>query len=489
MRYPGDHKGPLFFHAAQSPDRPALIWEGEVWNYQTLAVSVVRCAGNLERYGISPGTHVGVVTPNSRRELVLFLALWLRDAVIVPVNHRLTSGEIIRQLRNADIGLCFFQDLPDNPSTGIKFCSIDAIDRDTPSPDLTISSRPSGDDLAAIFHTSGTTGDPKGVRLSHLNFYSSALSSAINLGIDPEDRWLACLPLDHIGGFSILTRSLVNGTAIELHKEFNAEKVLQSLRENSITLLSLVPTMLDRLLKAGLKHRNSLRGILLGGGSSPDSLLERAAEIDLPILKTFGMTETCSQVVTTPLEMVGEKLQSAGQPLPLVDLKILDDEHGTAPPRASGEICIRGPMIMKGYYNDPVSTEEYFHRDYLRTGDYGYLDSENYLHIDARRTDRIVTGGENVDPVEVEAALRKLESIQDVCVFGKPHESWGEEVCAAVVPAEGFNLTLAECREFALPEIAGYKRPKHYFIIEKIPRNATGKPLRRKLREHLTRSY
>ncbi len=476
----------LFHHASAHPNRPALFWQDKTRDFRTLAGEVIQCAKLLSDYGVQPDTHVGIVSRNSLYWAVVSLAVWLRGAVLVPVNHRLTEEERTDQLQNADVDILFHSRKVGAAIPGIKGYELQGLDWGHIRADTGSSMSVNPGDLAGIFHTSGTTGRPRGVMLTHGNFLASARASAANLGVHPKDRWLASLPLDHIGGFSILTRSLLNGTAIVLHPGFSPDAVLKGIRKDRITLLSLVPTMLRRLLNAGPESPPRLRGVLLGGGPSPENLLERAAAAGLPVLKTFGMTETCSQITTVPPGEAGHRLVTAGRPLAGVEITILDDQGEAVPDGETGEIAVRGPMVTAGYWNDPESTAELVQNGWLHTGDYGHLDGDGYLHVVMRRTDRIVTGGENVNPLEVEAELRKRSSVGDVCVFGRPHPEWGEEVCAAVVPAPGITLSCKDCASFTLERLAPYKRPKRYFLVEEIPRNPRGKPVRAALRERYT---
>jgi O-succinylbenzoic acid--CoA ligase len=292
-----------------------------------------------------------------------------------------------------------------------------------------------------VIHTSGTTGRPKPVELTYENFHASAVANAQNLGVQPDDRWLCCMPLFHVGGLSILTRSAINQTEAVIHEGFDAHKVKQALAEERITLLSLVPTQLSRLLDAGVTAPH-LRAALIGGGPIPKDLLARAP---FPVIPTYGMTETCSQVWT-------------GKPLPGAEIV-----NGP-----EGELLIRGPMVA------PNAIAE---DGWLHTGDRGHIDEEGNLTVEGRIADTIVTGGENVAAAEVEEALLSHPAVQDAAVVGRPDPEWGQAIHAFVV-VDGDTATLdAHLRE----RLAGYKVPKEISQIEEIPRNAAGKILRGRL--------
>jgi O-succinylbenzoic acid--CoA ligase len=299
------------------------------------------------------------------------------------------------------------------------------------------------DSVFVVIHTSGTTGRPKPVELTYGNFHASALANAANLGVEPDDRWLCCMPLFHVGGLSILTRSAINQTEAVIHDGFDTEQVKRALAEERITLVSLVPTQLSRLLDAGVTAPH-LRAALIGGGPIPRDLLERAP---FPVIPTYGMTETCSQVWT-------------GKPLPGAEIANGPD----------GELLIRGPMVA------PKAIAE---DGWLHTGDRGHIDEHGDLTVEGRIADTIVTGGENVAVAEVEEALISHPAIQDAAVTGRPDPEWGQAIHAFVV-AVGDTTTLdAHLRE----RLAGYKVPKQIHQVQEIPRNAAGKILRGRLPE------
>jgi o-succinylbenzoate---CoA ligase len=294
-----------------------------------------------------------------------------------------------------------------------------------------------------VIHTSGTTGRPKPVELTYGNFHASAIANAQNLGVQPDDRWLCCMPLFHVGGLSILTRSAVNQTEAVIHEGFDVDKVKRALAEERITLVSLVPTQLSRLLDAGATALH-LRAALIGGGRVPQKLLQGAP---FPVIPTYGMTETCSQVWT-------------GKPLPGAEIANGPD----------GELLIKGPMVA------PKSIAE---DGWLHTGDRGHIDEQGNLTVEGRIADTIVTGGENVATAEVEEALLAHPAIRDAAVVGRPDPEWGQAVHAFVVAVGDTSNLDAHLRE----RLAGYKRPKQIHRVDEIPRNAAGKILRGALEE------
>ena len=316
----------------------------------------------------------------------------------------------------------------------------------------TLRSEFDGEAVHTAITTSGTTGAPKTVELTYANHLASALASADALGVEPGDRWLCPLPLHHVGGLNVLIRSAINRTTVVLHERFDAERVRATLEGGEVTLASLVPTMLARLRAAGLREAPGLRAIALGGGPVPQGLLEWAAEAGIPVVPVYGMTETCSQIVAG----------SPGRPLAGVELEIAPD----------GEILVRGPMVAPG----AVAGDGWLH-----TGDLGRLDDDGRLHVLGRLKELIVTGGENVAPLEVEQALLAHPAIVDAGVAGLEDPEWGEAVTAFVVLREqaGAEELRAWCRERLEP----FKVPKAIHAVERLPRNAGGKLLRGRLAE------
>jgi O-succinylbenzoic acid--CoA ligase len=304
---------------------------------------------------------------------------------------------------------------------------------------------------AVLLHTSGTSGAPKPVELSYGNFLWNALGSAVALGGDPAERWLCTLPLAHVGGLSILFRSAIYGTTVILHERFDTEAALAAIR-NGATIASLVPTTLARLLDGGLAREPALRCVLLGGAPTGNTLLERAAACEVPVARTYGLTEACSQVTT---QAPGDRSDDSGPPLFCTRVEIDD-----------GEIVVSGPTVAGG--------------GTLRTGDLGEW-REGRLRVVGRRSELIVSGGENIAPAEVENALLSHPAVAEAGVVGVAHPEWGEAVRAVVVVRA--PVSEAELREHCGGLLARFKVPKEIVVREEpLPRTPSGKLLRRELR-------
>jgi O-succinylbenzoic acid--CoA ligase len=339
-----------------------------------------------------------------------------------------------------------------------------------------------------VLFTSGTSGRPKGALLSLPSLRASAKASAALLGSDPDDRWLLCMPLFHIGGLSILVRNALAGSCVVLHSEFDASAVDHALRVEGITHVSLVATMLSRLLESQGDTRRApeaLRLVLLGGGPAPQALLCRARALGFPVAPSYGLTEAASQVATRPPELgaVDEADLAAGlRPLPGIEIRIVDERGEAVATDFAGEIEVRGPTLMQGYLEDPEATARAIRAGWLATGDLGRLDAHGGLRVLDRRCDLIVSGGENVYPAELESVLIEHPDVAEAGVVGQQDPIYGERPLAYFVAAAGRrpqpDRVLAFCRE----RLAKYKVPVELIEIQKLPRTASGKLLRRELR-------
>jgi O-succinylbenzoic acid--CoA ligase len=317
-------------------------------------------------------------------------------------------------------------------------------------------------DAAAIIHTSGTTGAPRGAVLTRAALLASARASAANLGWDDGDCWLACMPLARVGGLSIVTRCLAARRKVAL-AEFDAAAFPAQVDAERVTLASLVPTMLARVLDAHPRWTPPahLRAVLVGGAAAPARLLERAAARGVPVIVTYGLTETCSMVAATPYaERYAAAACGAGRPLPGVEMRVVD-----------GRIEVRGPMRMAGYWGEPpLATDDWFD-----TGDMGALDARGCLHLHARRGDLIVTGGENVYPAEVERELERCPGVEEAAVFGLPDETWGQTVAAALVVDPVRAPHDDELAAWIRARLATHKRPRRICRVGRLPHTAAGK--------------
>jgi O-succinylbenzoic acid--CoA ligase len=402
--------------ARARPDHPAVVAGGEAVTYAELDERATRAARRLATQGVGRGDRVRVSHPAGIAFAELLHAVPRLGAILAPA-------------------------APEDPPEPVP---------EGPEADVELRADFDAAAVHSVIHTSGTTGEPKPVELTFANQAASAAASADALGVDPADRWLCPLPLHHVGGLGVLIRCAVNRTTAVLHQRFDAERVKRTLEAGEVTLASLVPTMLVRLREAGLASAPGLRAIALGGGPIPAGLLDWAAEAGIPVTPVYGMTETCSQVVAG----------SPGRPLEGVELRI----------GVGGEILVRGAMVAPG----SVAADGWLH-----TGDLGRLDGDGRLHVEGRLKELIVTGGENVAPLEVEQALLAHPAVADAAVVGRPDPEWGEAIAAFVVLREPAREE--ELRAWCRARLAPYKVPKRIEIAEALPRSAAGKLLRTRL--------
>jgi o-succinylbenzoate---CoA ligase len=452
-------EGWLVRAAASRPHSTAIETPAGSWSYEQLHLAARFAAGELRARGATVGVRVAIALPAGLEFAQALHACLLLGAAAVPLDPRLTDGERERIASGCAV-------LVDEPlGEGPVPASVPVGD----SHDL--------DATAVVIHTSGTTSQPRPVELTYGNVLWSALGSAVALGSDPQERWLCALPLSHVGGLSILLRSAIYATTAVVHERFEVDRVLHALREERITLVSLVATTLARLLDAGLANPPALRCALTGGGPVPAALVRRAQEAGVPVGLTYGLSESCSQVTTTPAAEIhargadgdegelGETSRlTAGPPLFCTHVRITSDE----------EILVQGPTVAPG----AVSPDGWLH-----TGDLGALDERGRLQVTGRKADTIISGGENVAPAEVEAVLEAYPAVLEAAVLGRSDPQWGETVTAIVLARPGEELDVEQLRAHCVDALAPYKVPKRFELTaEPLPRTRSGKLLRRELR-------
>lgn len=458
----------------QNPEKLFIQFGDNQFSYLDIAEMVQTYSRSLLRENIQPQDRILIYLPSGVELIEIILACFEIGAVAAPISPRLTEGEhnvIIDKIQPKLIitnwqqkealfssslpltSIAYIEELP-NASSGCSVIKNDYIYN--------------SDDITAIILTSGTTGIPKAVQLTYGNFEASCNNWNEFLQFQSNDQFLCCLPLHHIGGLAVMLRALMFGFSVNLVSTFEAKLVLDTIIKYPVSIISLVPTMLKRILdlEGGLKAIKSLRWILLGGGPSPEYLLDLCIKEKLNIVKVYGMSETCSGTVGLKLLDEPQNKLYAGRPF-----------NGAKIWTENNELYISGPMVMKGYVGEAATNGHH------NSHDLGQVDNGNLVFLDIRRKDLIITGGENVNPLEVEEALLQIEGITDAAVIGVEDVEWGEKVVAYIVNSK-FGIRNSEFRMELKGRISDFKIPKEFIQVSSIPRNELGKIVYEKLREH-----
>ena len=470
----------LVTHRVEStPDRTAVVGEHRELTYRELDDAVDEAAAVFDSFGASHGGRVATLVDTRAAMSRLLFGAMRTGATLAPLNVELEAATLESHLDALDPEVLVCAAPTADLAVEVAPCpvvSLDASDRgavdefdavaSSASPPPTVEL--ARDDTQLVLFTSGTTSDPKGVRLTVGNLVASATASAFRLGVRPDDRWLVCLPTYHMGGLAPFVRSALYGTTVVVQRTFDVERTPEMLDAQEVTGVSLVPTMLTRLLDRGWTPPDSLRFVLLGGGPASEALVERSQERGVPVCPTYGMTETSSQIATALPETAVEHPGTVGQPLLFTDVRVIADGD-QVDPSERGELVVDGPTVTPGYL-DSQQTDAAFGAHGFHTGDIGYRDADGRLWVTGRADDRIVTGGENVVTSDVASAIRTHPDVTEAAVVGLPDPEWGQRVAALVVGDVDGSAVVAHCRE----RVAGYEVPKTVRIVDALPRTPSG---------------
>ncbi|MBI3676051.1 MAG: long-chain-fatty-acid--CoA ligase [Proteobacteria bacterium] len=495
-------------HAREQPNAVAVDFEGRITTFRELDEHSNRVAQGLIALGQKPGARVGYLGKNSDRYCEVLMGAFKVRSVIVGVNWRLAGPEIVYVLNDAACEVLFvgadYAALVENIKADCpNLKAVIAIDgghptwpayetwrdaQDNKDPHQPIAA---DDDIIQLY-TSGTTGHPKGVQLTNAN-YLAVLSSLTATGLadyTPSDVILVAMPFFHVAGVNVALLALMHGARAIVLRDIEPQEILRLIETKRITYAFLVPAVILFLIQQKNVHEtdfSSLKNISYGASPIADELLLDAKRImGCEFLQVYGLTETTGGGTFLPPEdhePSRGKLRSCGKPAPGHEIRVVDGEGRALSPREVGEIVIRAPNVMKGYWNKSDATKSAIRNSWFHTGDAGYFDEDGYLYIHDRVKDMIVSGGENIYPAEVENAIFGHPAVADVAVIGVPDEKWGEAVKAIVVKKAGSSAAAAEIIAWARERIAGYKLPKSVDFIDTLPRNPSGKILRRELRE------
>ena len=475
--------------AELSPDREALIFEGNTYTFKQVFEKAKAYAGKLGALGLHTGDTAAILFSNQAESVFILYALQMAGIRAVILNNRLTAEELSWQLADSEAKVLVYEHRFDDKVAGInsdirKISTTELSQSEGVT--FSILEEYDLDDVTTIMYTSGTTGNPKGVMQTYGNHWWSANASALNLGLHENDKWLCTVPIFHISGYSILMRSQIYGMPVVLHSFFDERKVIEDIERYKITIMSVVSTMLRRILDELGRERlpESFRCMLLGGGPAPLPLLESCIEKEIPVFQTYGMTETSSQFATLAPEYSIERLGSAGKALFPNQIVIVDGDGQEVHSGTEGEIVVKGPNVTIGYLNRPDETADKIRERWLHTGDIGYMDSDGFLYVLDRRSDLIISGGENIYPAEIEGILLSHPGVADAGVIGASDENWGQVPVAFIVKSE-HGVSEEDLLDLCERKLAKYKLPKKFYFVDSMPRNAAKKLLRRTLREWL----
>ena len=482
-----------------APDRVALEFPGAEIDFGTLDERAARCAGALGSLGVGPGDRVGVLMSNRPEYVDVLLACGRLGAILVPLSIHLTPTELGFMATDSGMRVLVYESAFSetvkafSPSTEIQRALVigDGDDLSYEAAVASAGSVPvqdlSGDTVLAIFYTSGTTGLPKGAMLTHSNFFWTNLNMVLALDITRDERSLVVLPLFHVGGWNVNTLSVwLKGGRVVLEPSFEPSRVLSLIDDGKVTSVMGVPTIYQRLAEHSLFNKADLSGLkwcVCGGAPLPVSLINRYHERGVPFTQGYGLTEAAPNCLFLPPEMSIEKAGAAGRPYFFADVDIFDDDDHPVEAGGSGEIVVRGPSVMKGYWRRPEETARALRGSWLRTGDVGRIDEDGYIFVVDRVKDMFISGGENVYPAEVEKALVGHPDVAEAAVIGVADERWGETGRAVVVLRPEASVDGDDLTAFLVEHIAKFKVPSSFVFVDSLPRNATGKLLKSQIRD------
>lgn len=478
---------------------PAVNFEGRWYTNVERLLWAEKLASVLGAHGACPGDRVLVMMPNSPDVTATFHAVWRLGAVIVPVTPHLTASEVRYLLESSGVSIAItcpvLQTRLTEASAGIaSFRELLTIGGDGPNniaqevaaaEPIRSTYATADDDLALLLYTSGTTGNPKGVMLTHRNLDANARATAEVVRPPPQTMHAHILPLSHSFGVLCMNMDALQGCRSVILPRFDCHQFFEAIQEFQVKRFAAVPTVLNYMLLYPDRDKfdcSSLEYVSSGGAALPEEIRRHfEEEFHCKVLRGYGLSEA-APTVSALGEVDWPRPGSVGKPLPGVDVLITDDVGRPVPPGTHGEICVRGANVMKGYWNDPEATRAVMRDGWLRTGDIGRLDADGYLYITDRLKDIIIKGGENISPRQIEEVMMQHPAVAEVAVIGVPSDAFGEDVGAVVVLRPGHDATESELRAFTSHHIARFKVPVRVFIRGSLPKNSLGKVLKRELK-------
>lgn len=495
--------GMLASRADISPDLEAFIGEGDRYTWKEVNQRANQLTYFLKSQSILPGDRVALLGKNRHQWVTAFYAIAKADAVTVPLNWRLHSSELSYILNNSGaVGLIYDDEFSEvvetlRSTTSLRLfirirgegsdIEFEEALREQPLEEPFYVS--GGDDTTVIMYTSGTTGKPKGAMLTHNNMLFVTAGHCHTISWKYKDSFLSIAPLFHIGGLAPMLTNVHCGTAVVFLPDFDPVKVWDLIAQERITFMMTVPVMLVAMLRVpGIDKMDlsALEHIVCGGSIVPTSIFMDYRKLGIEVENVLGITEYSGAVTFWTHDMGWEKHASVGKPVFHGEIIIVDPETRKQLPNGEiGEICVKGPQLFKGYWNNPEATAEVLVDDCYYSGDMGYKDDEGFIYVVDRLKDMIISGGENIYPAELEAAICQLAGVAEAAVIGKPDKKWGEIPVAFVAKAPGNELTSDDIVEICRNSLAKFKVVKEVHFVDALPRNGVGKVMKGILREQL----
>ncbi len=486
-------------HALYTPDHPALVWgpTGRRYAYGDLHRRATRLAATLAQdYDLAPGDRVAVLAENTVEHVLLFLAAQTAGFVLVPLNFRLAPPELQYVVGDADPHVLFvsedYTDAAAALDTNAVIAPLDRVhagsDGAAPVSRADLPPQPGLNDALMILYTSGTTGRPKGAILTHGMLTWNSVNTEMRLDLTSRDRSFNAAPFYHTGGWNVLlTPFLHHGATTFLLPNFDPETILRLCDDEQLSILWGVPTMLKMMSDHDAFDDvtlDTVRYAIVGGEAMPEPLIRTWQAKGVPIRQGFGMTEVGVNCFSLPEKDALRKIGSIGFPNFYIDTRVVDEAGADVDPGTPGELLMRGPVVTPGYWRDPDATAAAIDADgWFATGDLVKVDDEGYVYVVGRKKEMYISGGENVYPAEVEAALYEHDAIAEAAVVGVPDERWGETGAAFIVVKDGHALTADDVTEYTRTRLARYKVPGHVRFLDTLPTGHSGKIQKSELTE------
>jgi fatty-acyl-CoA synthase len=490
----------IAFHARRTPDRCALKYRGEEISYATFDRRIGIVGGWLTSRGIGADDVVAVLMKNSTAFLEIAFAVSHIGAVFLPINYRLSADEVGYIVGNSGARLLIAdEEFASIAAGGAPVVLLDEAAQSSATklaPD--VASAPvllrAPSDLMRLMYTSGTTDRPKGVMLSYDNMYWKSADQTVVLGLSAETRLLVVGPLYHVGALDLPGIAVLwHGGLLSIHRNFEPDQALAAIEAEKLNAAWFAPVMTTAILTCANRQRydvSSLRWAIGGGERTPEARIRAFSQYftNARYIDAYGLTESCGGDSFMEAGREIEKIGSTGRANPHVEIEIRDDSGQRLASGENGEICLRGPKVTRGYWKDSEKTKAAFFGDWFRTGDIGYLDDDGFLYLTDRKKDMIISGGENIASSEVERVIYEMPQVREVAVIGMPDPRWGERPVAVVVLTDNAALELSDLAEHCRKRLAAFKVPKQLIIRDHLPRNPSGKVLKRVLRAQLEES-